>query len=452
MNENDLAPVRVLEIEIGEPLHPVLARNDETGQCYQRALCLIRLHSRPLGVVSLQLEDSRMSANKCAESIWRTLHKEINEHLQQDGLPVITELGVNGLPSSCVPLCREEREKFLIDAPFVSIIVPTHDRPERITGCLHSLLSLDYPHCEIIIVDNAPSTSATRDVVEQVSHDIPRIRYVREDHPGVSWARNRGILAARGEILVFADDDMTVDRFWLAELVKAFNNTEDVACVTGLIIPAELETPSQLLFAGHLDSRGYNSNWSFTRHIFEKRRRHIHLYKVAWFGAGASMAFKAAFLRSIDGFDLALGTNGMVQSGEDIAAFFQVIMHDHKLVYEPAALGYHLPRREYENLRKQIYNYGVGATAYVTKNVLEYPQLLFDLLTKVPYDLIRNGLARSFKSEGEPVPYPRELRKLLHKGMLIGPFVYIWSRWKLHSLQEASSVTPDRLALERKSQ
>ncbi|MGZ3615844.1 MAG: glycosyltransferase [Ktedonobacteraceae bacterium] len=452
MYENDLAPIRVLEIEIGQPLLPVSAKKDETGQYYRSAICLIRLHTRPLGVVSLQLEDGRISANECAKIIWRTLHTEINEHLQQDGLPVVSELGVKGLSSASVPRCIEEREKFLVDAPFVSIIVPTHDRPERITDCLHSLLSLHYPQYEIIIVDNAPSTSETRDIIEQTCHDMPQVSYVRENRPGVSCARNRGILAARGEILAFTDDDVAVDRFWLVELVKAFNFTEDVMCVTGLTVPLELETPSQILFAGNLDSRGYDSNWAFTRHIFEKRKRHIHLYKVAWFGAGASMAFRATFLRSIGGFDLALGTNGLVQSGEDIAAFFKVIMHDYKLVYEPASLGYHLPRREYENLRKQIYRDGVGATAYLTKNLLEYPQLLFDLFTKVPYDLIRNRLARSSKGEGKSTYYPKELRKLLYKGMLIGPFAYLWSRWKIRSLREASSATHNKLALENESQ
>jgi glycosyltransferase involved in cell wall biosynthesis len=451
MNEKDLAPARVLEIEIGQPLLPVSAVNNETGQCYRRAMCLIRLHTRPLGVVDLQLDEGGMSANECAENIWRTLHNEINEHLQQDGLPAAAGLGVEGFPSASVPRCIEEREKFLVDAPFVSIIVPTHDRPERVTDCLRFLLSLYYPHYEIIIVDNAPSTSATRDFIEQTYRDTPQVRYVREDRPGVSWARNRGILAARGEILAFADDDMAVDRLWLVELVKAFNITEDVMCVTGLIVPMELETPSQLLFAGNLESRGYDRNWSFTRHIFEKRKRHIHLYKVAWFGAGASMAFKTAFLRSIGGFDLALGTNGLVQSGEDIAAFFQVIMQDYKLVYEPASLGYHLPRRDYANLQKQIYNYGVGATAYLTKNLLEHPQLLIDLFTKVPYDLFRNRLARSLRGEVESTYYPGELSTLLRKGMLYGPFAYIWSRWKIRSLRKTSNETYNKLALEKES-
>ncbi len=154
-------------------------------------------------------------------------------------------------------------------------------------------------------------------------HDLPQVRYVREEHPGVSWARNRGIQAAKGEILAFADDDVIVDRYWLAELVKAFQVTSNVGCVTGLILSAELETPAQILFEKHDEESGYNDNWRFTRHIFTKQKRHVHLYKIALFGAGASMAFRADLLRSIGGFDPALGTQGLVQSGEDIAAFFQ---------------------------------------------------------------------------------------------------------------------------------
>jgi glycosyltransferase involved in cell wall biosynthesis len=47
---------------------------------------------------------------------------------------------------------------------------------------------------------------------------MPRVRYLREDRPGVSWARNRGMMAARGEILAFVDDDVVVDLYWLVEL------------------------------------------------------------------------------------------------------------------------------------------------------------------------------------------------------------------------------------------
>ena len=420
-----LAPIRIMEIEIGQPLPPILS--EDKGYSYRQALCLVRLHSHPLGMIELDLTNGPVNADDCAHHIWNALGAKISMHLQQDNLPAIRKLGAEGLQTSHTPRCIEERERFLKEAPFVSVIVPTHERPERIPACLHALLALDYPHYEIIVVDNAPETDASASFMRENYHDLPHVRYVREERAGVSWARNRGVQAAKGEILAFADDDVIVDRYWLAELVKAFQITSNVGCVTGLILSAELETAAQILFEKHDEESGYNDQWRFTRHIFTKQRRHVHLYKIALFGAGASMAFRADLLRNIGGFDPALGTKGLVQSGEDIAAYFKILMQGHDVVYEPASLVYHKNRREYAALYQQIYHYGIGATAYLTKNLLEHPQLMVDLFTKVPYDLLMG--TRSSKKKQPSVIYPKELAAMSRKGMLRGPFVYLKGRW-----------------------
>src|SRR5205814_5533882 len=119
----------------------------------------------------------------------------INEHLQKDGLPTLSGLDERGITSPRTPVCLEERERFLADAPFVSIIVPTRDRPERIATCLRSLLALQYPRYEVIIVDNAPATTATAELIQQTYQEVPQVRYLREDRPGPSAARNCGIMA-----------------------------------------------------------------------------------------------------------------------------------------------------------------------------------------------------------------------------------------------------------------
>jgi GT2 family glycosyltransferase len=392
-------------------------------------MCLVRLHSCPLGILLLDFADAdELSVEECLSSIWKQLHKEINEHLRQDGLLPVAQLTAGGIQSSGVPRCLEEREQLLASAPFVSVIVPTHNRPEHVVSCLRALLALHYPDYEIILVDNAPHTEAVADVVREHFGENPRVRYVREAIAGVSWARNRGIQEARGEILAFTDDDVVVDPYWLLELVRAFSCAEDVQCVTGLTLPVGIETQAQFWFEEYNGSRGYSGSWSFQRKIFDNKQRHEHLYRIALCGAGASMAFKADFLRSIGGFDPHLGTSGRVQSGEDIAAFFKVLMCGHRLVHEPSSVIYHVHRCDYEGLCRQLYHYGVGATAYLTKNLLDHPQLFVDFLTKVPYDLLRLRLTRPPR-EKQPAPsYPRELIMLFRRGMLRGPFLYLWSR------------------------
>ncbi len=366
----DYVPTRMLEIEIGQPL-PVLSsfeKNDSTGKdnqdverTYQRARCLVRLHTYPLGLIELEWAGNELRPAEYVALIWRSLHFQINNHLRQDGLPTIKKLTVNGIAGPATPHCREERAQFLANAPFVSVIVPTHNRPQLDT-CLQSLLTLHYPQYEVIVVDNAPSTDAARILVETLAMQKPFLRYVREDRQGPSWARNRGIEIAKGAILAFTDDDVVADTYWLAELIRGFERDKDVACVTGMVLPLELDTPAQLLFE---DVGGYDKG--LERRIFtfkgDQVQSPLHPYSAERFGTGASMALTAAFLRSVDGFDPALGRVGPVRCAQDIAVFFQVLARGYKLVYEPASLIYHLHRREYVHLRRQTYNHAVGYTA-----------------------------------------------------------------------------------------
>ena len=417
-------PIRILEVELGEPLPPISAFDEKKGSRYQRARCLVRLHTQPLGVVELVLDTEDLYPDEYVTKIWLALNEQINGHLQQDGLPPITELTANGLPSLNAPPCIEEREQFLTNAPFVSVVVSTHNRPEQLTSCLKSIMSLYYPQYEVIVVDHTPSTDATANLVQRLSHGAPYIRYVREDRQGLSLARNCGMRVARGEILAFTDDDVVVDAYWLVELVKAFSSGDNVACVTSLVLPMELETQAQAWFE---EFGGFNKG--FTRRIFDRTASHgdtpLHPYAAGHFGTGAGMAFRAAFLRSIGGFDPALGKGSILIGGEDLAAFLQVILRGYQLVYEPASLLYHPSRRDYAGLRKQIYSYGIGPIAVLTKTVLENPLLLFHLIAKVPYGLFFILSSRSPKNRKKSKDYPKELTTLERKGMLYGPFAYV---------------------------
>jgi GT2 family glycosyltransferase len=425
----DYVPVRILEIELGHELPTISAFDEGKVKHYQSAHCLVRLHSQPLGLVELKFEKDELFPDEYAPKIWQSLNIQINEHLQQDGLQTVTTLASSGLTISSKPLCIEEREQFLNKAPFVSVIVSTHDRPEQLVTCLNSFLSLDYPLFEVIVVDNAPSTDDTANLVQKLSQNGMFFQYVREDRPGLSWARNRGIMEAKGEILVFTDDDVVVDPYWLVGLVRGFSIDANVVCVSGLVLPLELDTPAQLLFEEY---GGFNKG--FTHRIFKPGSKidypdmPLYPYVPGRFGVGASMAFRADFLRQIGGFDPALGGSGRSRTGQDISMFLQVILEGYKIVYQPGALLYHLHRRDYAGLCKQIYYYGIGTTAFLTKVVLENPIRLFELIAKMPYGLFFILNSRSPKNKKRSKSYPKHLIKLEKRGMLYGPFAYMMSR------------------------
>ncbi len=429
----DFIPVLLREIELGQPLPILFAFDEARGQTYQRVRCLIRLHTQPLGLVDFHFEEDKLLPAEYASQIWQVLGEQINEHLQEDELPDVTELEAGGLPGLRTPKCLEEREAFLQKAPFVSVVLSTRDRPEHLARCLPALLAQQYPSYEVIVVDNAPSTTATADFMQRIYTNEPKICYVREDRPGLSWGRNRGILEARGKIIAFTDDDVVVDAHWLTGLVKGFEAAENVACVTSLLLPLELETFAQMWFE---EFGGFNKG--FRQRIFDRKSggEDIPLYPftAGRFGTGGGMAFITAFLQEEGNFDPALGNGSPAGAGEDLVAFFHVISRGYRLVYEPASLVYHEHHRDYAKLRKQLYYYGSSVTAYLTKVMLKNPLLLLKIAALIPQGLFFMLSSRSEKNQKKSVHFPKELSSLERKGMLQGPFLYLKGRWIFHRL------------------
>ena len=96
--------------------------------------------------------------------------------------------------------------------PQVSVIIPTYNRAAMVKEAIASVLAQSYADRELIVVDDG-STDATE---AALSDFLPQLTYVRQEHQGVSTARNRGAAMARGEYLAFLDSD----DLWLANKLK----------------------------------------------------------------------------------------------------------------------------------------------------------------------------------------------------------------------------------------
>jgi GT2 family glycosyltransferase len=311
-------------------------------------------------------------------------------------------------------------------------VIATHNRRESLAVCLEALLASEYPDFEVIVVDNAPKDNTTLDFIRDhygdASQSGRKVRYVREDRPGLGRAHNAGLPHVTTRHVVFTDDDVLVDRYWLLEMVKGFSMADNVACVTGLILPAELETQAQVWIEQY---GGFSKG--FTRRCFDLNSNRppnspLYPYTAGVFGSGASMAFDTAVLRHLGGFDAALGAGTQALGGDDLAAFFHVVQNGYRLVYEPAAILHHSHRREYAGLRRQAYGYGVGLTAYLTKVVLDHPRLIMDMALRLPAGLAHIFSSKSPKNKHKQADYPKELNTLERKGMLYGPLAYWRSR------------------------
>jgi GT2 family glycosyltransferase len=420
-----LGPARILDVELTAAIPPVEPVGG--GRAYGRAISLVRLHGRPIGRVELDLAAGELSAGAHASAIWSSLAPAVEAHLGADGLPVPDRLGTQGLPfSPGVPPCVEPLRDALANPPMVSVVVATRDGTATLAPCLDSLLALYYPRYEIVVVDSAPGTTAAHDLIE-ARYAGKGVRYVREDRPGLAVARNRGLREVSGSVVAFTDDDALADPFWLARLAEGFRSARDVACVTGPILPLELETPAQVLL-----ERWGRLNTGFERRLFDlgpnRPSSPLFPYAAGMFGSGANMAFDTAALLELGGFDPAIGAGTRARGGDDLAAFLDVVSSGFTLVYEPSALVWRRYRRESADLGGQVFDYGVGLTAYLTRAAAERPTRLLGLARRLP-DALASAFGGGSPRNAASADFPKELARRELLGMLCGPARYVSSRW-----------------------
>jgi hypothetical protein len=152
-------------------------------------------------------------------------------------------------------------------------------------------------------------------------------------------------------------------------------------------------------------------------------------------GSGANMAFKASVLRTINGFDPALGAGSKGFGGDELAAFFDVLSAGYAIAFQPAAFVYHSHHRDYEALKRLTYGYGAGFTAYLTKIIMDDPRHLIGM-AKRSFDGVTYLLNTDSKKNAKKTSdFPDEFTQLERRGMLYGPIAYVKSRYASRSIR-----------------
>ncbi|WP_371055977.1 glycosyltransferase family 2 protein [Rhodosalinus sp. K401] len=105
--------------------------------------------------------------------------------------------------------------------PEVSVVIPHYNDPERLGLCLCELMENDTGGVEIIVVDNGSTVP-----IDAVRERFPAVRFLIETEKGAAPARNRGVSAARGEILAFIDADCVPARDWLAAVRRVASRAD----------------------------------------------------------------------------------------------------------------------------------------------------------------------------------------------------------------------------------
>jgi GT2 family glycosyltransferase len=210
--------------------------------------------------------------------------------------------------------------------PSLSVVVCTHNRPADLERCLAGLAALRRP-TDVVVVDSASDPP----VEALVATHGERARYVYEQRPGLSAARNRGVQETAGDIVAFLDDDAIPAPDWADELLAAFERPE-IGCAGGECRPRfEAERPpwlsdSLLAFAGITSFGG----------DFRRARS-----RGEW-PFGANIAFRRAALAQAGGFSEELGRSGAsLLSYEDTAMIERVVAAGWEVWLRPSAIVDH---------------------------------------------------------------------------------------------------------------
>jgi len=223
----------------------------------------------------------------------------------------------------------------------VDIIICTHNRAKLLGQALRSLGMMAIPHgCAlgVLVVDNA-STDETAAEATRHLHAIrgARTKLVKEPRLGKSYAINRGVEEASGEIIVFVDDDHRVSEGFLAAIVRSVAEEPLCACFCGRILP---------------DWDGSEPRWVHDQEKYPIRPFPIPTYDLGNTrvdvsrggflpGAGNLIVRKELFLR-VGGFDPSLGPSGHnLSGGEDIDFVQRVLQQGEQIHYLPEAIQYH---------------------------------------------------------------------------------------------------------------
>jgi glycosyltransferase involved in cell wall biosynthesis len=214
--------------------------------------------------------------------------------------------------------------------------------------CLTSVRAALSDADELVVVDSASVDAAAVAAVAD-KHDA---RLVRCELPGVDRARNAGIAVVMQPIVLFTDDDVTVDPGWAEAFVRCFDAHPEAAFVTGWIGAPEGQ-PRRWMVALKTDTEPAVLDAS-TRGVL---------------GHSASLGVRRTVLSEIGGFDEQMGAGSRFRASPEVDLFDRIFGAGHTGRFEPNARAYHDQWREHGDVVRLHYNYGTGAGARMAKLV-----------------------------------------------------------------------------------
>lgn len=229
------------------------------------------------------------------------------------------------------PFPEPATNRFQTDYPKVSVVVCSYNGGATLRECLDSLMRLDYPDYEVILVDDGST-----DHTPEIAKDFPQVVCIRQENRGLSVARNVGAFQATGEIVAYTDSDCVADEHWLRYLVQAMRD-QNVEAIGG----PNITPPSDGIVARCIAaSPGNPSHVMLDDHYAE----HV---------PGCNLAIRRDVLLELGGFDAQFR-----QAGDDVDICWRLLDAGMRIGYAASAMVWHHRRATVSAYLKQQRGYG----------------------------------------------------------------------------------------------
>lgn len=244
---------------------------------------------------------------------------------------------------------------FMSKSVAITFIICTYNRADYLDDTLSSLTGAEPPisPVEILVVDNN-SEDHTPGVADRYKKmDLPAIvvRRVQEENQGLSFARNRGIKEASAPVIVFVDDDVRVEKYYINAWLQFFRDYQGVQAAGGKI---------------HVQFDDPRPGW-MSRFLLPLLGHHDHgnsvkLYRRPDYPFGGNMAFRKDLFNQFDPFDTELGRIGKeLKASEEKELFQRLKKYGVEVHYVPKAKLFHrvnASRLTTEYIRRQALGLG----------------------------------------------------------------------------------------------
>lgn len=237
--------------------------------------------------------------------------------------------------------------------PFVSAVICTRNRPDKIGNAIESVLTNAYPHFDLTIIDQS-TNDETETISRRIGERDGRISYQRMSTSGLSRAYNRAIASTSGPIIAFTDDDCLVPSDWIENIVAAFEEQRDGELIYGQVLPAYPEN-------------GGDALTPLLR--IEKPERLDRASGFRVFGMGANFAARRSLFERAGTFDEMLGGGGPLKSSQDFDLAYRAYRRNAAILLRPEVIVRHDGRREREDWPALLRAYGVGDGGFYSKHV-----------------------------------------------------------------------------------